>query len=104
MSNKLQKLLIGGRTFKVQWHDVSPLDQRLAGRCDLTAQTIHVLKGQHYDEARDTLLHEVLHAIAHIAGLDIGQEAEERAVRTLASGLIGVFNANPAFADWVVGK
>lgn len=55
-------------------------------------------------ERRDTVLHEVMHALLYTQGREYGGEVEETYVRALASGLIGVLDANPEFADWLITK
>jgi len=52
---------------------------------------------QSTDQARDTLLHEVIHAIDHTNSLELN----EHQVRTMATGLRAVFTANTKFAKWV---
>lgn len=53
---------------------------------------------------RDTLLHEVMHAIRSLQGREYGGEVEEDYVRSLATGLIGVFDDNPEFARWLITR
>lgn len=53
---------------------------------------------------RDTLLHELMHAIRSTQGREYGGEVEEDYVRSLATGLIGVFDDNPEFAQWLITK
>lgn len=56
------------------------------------------------DIKRDTILHELMHAIRSLQGREYGGEVEEDYVRSLATGLIGVFDDNPEFAEWLLKK
>jgi hypothetical protein len=53
-------------------------------------------------DKRDTILHELMHAIRSTQGREYGGEVEEDYVRSLATGLIGVFDDNPEFAKWLI--
>jgi len=67
------------------------------GMCFFIKGEIHVRPNQSEDQARDTLLHEVIHAIDNVETLNLTEEQ----VRTLATDLRAVFTANPDFAKWV---
>lgn len=56
-----------------------------------------------HGETVDTVLHEAMHAILHYAGVE-PCPAEEKYVRALASGLVGVLNDNPDFAQWLISN
>lgn len=53
---------------------------------------------------RDTILHELFHALRSLQGREYGGEVEEDYVRSLATGLIGVLDDNPEFAQWLINK
>lgn len=53
-------------------------------------------------ELRDTILHELFHALRYTQGREYGGEVEEDFVRSLATGLIGVLQDNPEFAKWLI--
>ena len=67
------------------------------GFCDNADLSILVESSQPLVEQQDTLLHEVLHAIAYQGGLTLPPAAEEKVVRLLATGLIATFADNPQF-------
>lgn len=50
--------------------------------------------------AADTLLHEVIHAVWHVAGCN-PKDGEERLVATLASNLCAVIKSNPDLIKWL---
>lgn len=56
------------------------------------------------DIKRDTILHELMHAVRSLQGREYGGGVEEDYVRSLATGLIGVFDDNPEFAQWLITK
>lgn len=73
------------------------------GSCEATKQKITILHDMPADEERDTLLHEVLHAIEEAMGLDM----PDRHIRLLATGLYAVFRDNPEFFRYIgerIGK
>lgn len=69
--------------------------EELYGETNLPAQEIIVHPTQGPSQLRDTVLHEVLHACAAVAGGPIPQEDEERFVRPVATVLLGVLRDNP---------
>ena len=64
-------------------------------------QRIYVNPRQGPDMAKDTLLHEVLHAL--LMPLCLGSEEEERIVAPLSTGLLDVIQRNPEFVEWLCG-
>jgi Zn-dependent peptidase ImmA (M78 family) len=59
---------------------------------------IRLLRDQPLSSAKDTLLHEVLHAIWHGHSMSYGiqnEEAEEYAVTMMATGIMAVMEDNP---------
>lgn len=67
------------------------------GQTDEGKLSILIRDGQPKIEEADTLLHESIHAIDFVMDLEL----TERQVRLLATGLIGVFQDNPEFAEFV---
>lgn len=55
-------------------------------------------------ETQDTILHEVFHSLRSYQGREYGGLVEEDYIRSLATGLIGVFRDNPEFAKWLIYK
>lgn len=85
------KLIILGKTYTIE---EVPLKQLKAnGICDFSCQTIKVATPLLPDEAKDVILHEVIHAVDHLLDLEL----TERQVQVLATGLMAVFAANPDF-------
>ena len=82
----------------VRYVPPSPLLHANLGECCNKTQTISVATDQTPIEAADTLLHEVVHAIDWIVGLDL----TEHQVRHLSATLLGVLQDNPEFAEWLI--
>lgn len=72
------------------------LEPHVAGLCDQRHHTIYLNNHpQAADEATDTLLHEILHALEHTGGLP----TRENHVRHFATGLIQVLRDNPSLVE-----
>lgn len=84
----MKSLRILGKTFEVLW--VDEVAEDAIGMCETHRQRIVMMKGLPVDTERDTLLHEVIHAIDET----MGTELTEQQVVALASGLLAVFNDN----------
>jgi hypothetical protein len=77
---------------------------RLYGVCDhdeqiITLQDAYPCPGQ----AIDTILHEVLHALARAYRIEFEENDEEGVVDPLAGALAAFFLDNPAFLLWLAG-
>jgi len=74
------------------------------GVCDNTKGTITIATGQDSFGEKDTLLHEIMHAILHQQGYHHAYKLEESFVRPLATGIITVLQDNPALAKALIAK
>lgn len=81
-----------------------PADGARLGEMHGDTGTILIQEGQTRESLKDTLLHEVFHAIRYQQGREDGGKVEEDYVRSLATGLIGVLSDNPTFAKWLILK
>lgn len=101
MATKLVKrpdsVRVAGRDYSIDYVLPHPLGTEATGICDNMAQKIVCLEGLTPLEEGDTVLHEVIHAVDFVAGLDL----QERQVRHLATILLGVLQDNPQFATWL---
>jgi hypothetical protein len=102
MSNNYpKKLKIGAIDYTV--HLLEPKEVEQYGVCLYEHQRIYLSRNMLHQQASDTLLHEVLHAIWNEAGLDhIPDLNEETIVRTMSTWLRIVFVNNPNFAKFVL--
>lgn len=82
----MKTIQIGAQVWTIKTVKKIEADPRAAGLCDSDTNTIWIRKGP-VDQMRDTLLHEVMHAILTVAGVDIGKKKEEQVIKTLAPWL-----------------
>jgi hypothetical protein len=61
---------------------------------------VNIRNSQHPIEEKDTLLHEFIHVVDQLMGC----EMSERQVTLVAHGLIGIFQDNPEFAEFIIKK
>jgi hypothetical protein len=74
------------------------------GECLYNVCTIEVATGfQCLEQQRDTLLHEVLHAVDHEMN-GLGGALRERHIRALATGLYAVLRQNPALVAFLTAS
>ncbi len=92
------KLRILGKRWVVKLQ--SPKGGKDAGECDHVTAIISVSPKQTEDSRRDTLLHEVTHAVDE----ELQLRMSERQVRLLATGLLETFRSNPALVAYLVGE
>jgi hypothetical protein len=88
-----------GKRNVVQWRVPSGPGKDF-GECETRTGVIKVNPNASIDQQRDTLLHEVIHAIDH--ELDTGMR--ERQVRLLATGLFHFLRANPDAVRWLLSR
>lgn len=73
----------------------------ILGQWIASDSSIDIVDGQKPIEERDTVLHEVMHAILHCQGREHGGEGEELYVRALAAGVLMVLRDNPKFVKYL---
>lgn len=71
------------------------------GDHDIGEQRIRVRTDASPDCSRDTVLHEILHAICEVYG--VRPRKEERLVRQLSPAILDVFDRNPELLDYLFG-
>ena len=94
----MNTIRILGRDYAIDMVSPTRFTQMELGMCDNKNQIIHLATDQTPIEAADTLLHEVIHAIDFLVGLDLS----EHQVRHLAATLLGVLQDNPEIAEWLI--
>lgn len=95
------RVRIFGRAFTIA---LSEADSPNLGQMFADEAKIEIRPDQEAYAEKDTLLHEVMHAIRHQQGYEDGGEVEESYVRSLATGVLGVLQDNPTFAKWLIAK
>lgn len=83
-----------GKKFSVVWKRPA---RDAVGQCKTDLCKIFVDPDIGADSQRDTLLHEVVHAIDH----DMDTGMRERQVKLLATGLFQFLRANPEIIRWM---
>lgn len=82
------------------------IDPNLFGETDNTNSEIHVHPNQSLQNKRDTLIHEILHAILFASGakrvLGWSAEREEKVIRLLSPWLLAVLQDNPDLIDYLL--
>lgn len=97
---KPSTIRIGGREWKFRRRLPKSMPDE-SGLCHYEKAQIDIRSGQSPIDERDTVLHEVMHAILYCQGREYGEEVEETYVRALATGLIATLQDNPQFAQWL---
>ena len=92
----VKKIRILGKEFAVKRIDDS--DAEVDGRTYMGSQELHYRIHSGVEYNRDTVLHEVTHALE--TSLDLG--LTERQVQLLATGLLAVLSDNKEFTKWLI--
>lgn len=93
----VNSLRILGKDWSVGWVDKTLGDS--CGECRKQSLELLVSTEASPDQQRDTLLHEVIHAIDYTAKLNMSEDQ----VHALAGLLLAVFRDNPEFAEYLSG-
>ncbi len=83
-----------GRRVKIKMEEISDY-----GRLSADGKTIIINQELQDDDILDTLLHELLHVIFSVLGIDL--EEEETLVHQLAAVLAAILIDNPELREWV---
>lgn len=87
-------LRILGKTWEIS---EAPTDFTDSGSCNRDYQKIVVVTSQPEENIKDTLLHEVLHAVDYCMATKLTEDQ----VAALATGLLAVFLDNPTFLEFL---
>lgn len=93
---------IFGRTYTFSYERAGGLGQDRVGSCDNFHQIITIDDQQSLIEEADTVLHEVFHAIFYTMKIGLDMDTEEKVVSAMATGVVGVLQDNPEFAQWLI--
>ena len=90
------KVKVGAVTYRLSAvaTDVTPKGTSNWGYTDHSKALIYVDTDMNIEHVKDTLIHEILHVICLVFDVK-SNEAEERIVAPIASGLTAVFKDNP---------
>lgn len=93
---------VGYRTYRIEdWAPKSAAAAHRYGEASHGEAVLRVDLSYGPVEAANTLLHELLHAIAHTNHAEDLFGAEERAVQGLTGGLTQIMRDNPPVRDWL---
>ncbi len=107
---KLPRVIyIGPFVYEVQCSPISTLTlaaQQRIGECSYEDLAIRLAHSLAPGQTRETLLHEAMHALSNMAGLDheLGDEAEEKVVRRLAPLLLALLRDNPKLVRFLTDE
>lgn len=90
-----RQLKIIGKRHRVIWD--APLTDNF-GECDHEKNVLSIAAGLPHDEERDTLLHEVTHAVEKQLNCSIPEEK----LRMIVTGLYAVLKDNPKLAAYLL--
>jgi Zn-dependent peptidase ImmA (M78 family) len=98
------RVRVGGHEFTIRYRKFADKEKAL-GLCIYKDARVEIATGQTPFDTRDTVLHEIMHALlakqGHV-GSCFKNETEERYVNALASGVVGVLQDNPELAKWLI--
>ena len=95
-----RKIKILGKTFQMLDETRELSKEHVVGHCFVDYSTIEYSSKYEDQQVRDTVLHEITHAIADTLGLDL----KERHVHAMAAGYYQVFTENPKLVEWIMQK
>jgi len=87
-----------GKTYAIEWlPHIYEDDGEQSGMSSTRHQVIKISTSHHKEQQKDTLLHEMLHAVDE----EIGTKLEEEQVRHIATCLFQVLNSNPNILEFL---
>lgn len=91
------------KRYAVVWRDEKWADGNEAwGMCTHSKGTIEVCEEMTIEKQAEVLLHEVLHAIYDVMGLNNGKKlGQEKVVTQMAVGVMTVWRQNPHVVAWI---
>jgi hypothetical protein len=95
MTPPFRQLSVIGKRYRVKWS--APISEDLAGECDHATNILSICTGMPHDEERDTVLHEVTHAVEKQLQCEIPEEK----LRMIVTGLYAVLKDNPRLTAYL---
>lgn len=94
---------VGPYAFRVVRRRTSIADGEKVGDTNIALARIRYSSAQSPMQERATLLHEVLHAIAHTAAINDDDELkQEEWISRIEAGLLGVLRDNHELVEWLL--
>ena len=88
-----------GKELEIQWNQELMGHFGVFGTFEPVRMVVRLGTGHSEDQTRETLLHEVMHAVEHQMNLQITEEN----IRQLSVGLYAMLKDNPRFAAFLCG-
>lgn len=98
------KVRVNGAEFKIKYRKFAESEKAL-GLCRYKEARLEIATGQTQFDTKDTVLHEILHAILSKQGHSgrcFENALEEKYVNPIATGVIGILQDNPELARWLI--
>lgn len=95
------KVRVAGKDYRVEVLPRSDMDDGALGTFDRVACVIALAAEQAPAEKAESLLHELLHAVASNHKLGLGDEAEETVVNAFSRGLFAILRDNPKLVKYL---
>ena len=89
-----------GRNFYITYSSLLEGGMTDLGLTHVNEGLVNIRNEQHPLEEKDTLLHEFMHVIDYVMGLELS----EKQITVMAHGLVGLFQDNPEFAEYLIQK
>jgi len=100
-----KRVRINGEEFAIRYRRFK-VSEKALGVCLYQHSRLEIATPQTAVNLRDTVLHEIMHAIlakqGHTGSCFDSDETEERYISALATGVIGVLQDNPELAAWLI--
>lgn len=97
------RLRVGPHVWRVRRRALDA-DGELYGRTEEQRLLITIAPGRAPSQERDTLLHELLHALWSHCALDQDDDEQERIVRSLAPWLLAALRDNPQLVAFLLAE
>lgn len=97
--NRPKSVQVFGKTYTIEW-DSEDLEEHVFGDISQKFLQVRVAPKVAGHEERETLLHELVHAVEHQLGINL----PENKVRQLSVGLFAVLVTNPKLRSYLFGK
>lgn len=95
------RVKVSYKTYRIEdWHPKAAAGAGRYGEASHQERVLRIDTSFGPIQTADTLMHEILHAIASVGHTELFSGSEERAVEGVAAGVTQVMRDNPAVRDW----
>lgn len=99
-----KRIVIGNHVFKVKFRDgvSTPEGADAYGVTNHRDTTMTISRRNAPSQIRDTVFHEVLHAVINDGPAGLDHETEEQLIRAVTPALLGVLRNNPQLLEFLL--